>query len=108
MSNVHPINSNYNAVEKFTIWDAIAALDGEHCHVLFAQWGIGRMPESDDEVALEIGLEVEEVWEMQERALRELGFYWLMSQALGTCLPRCHRQGRERQRSRDPSEGGLG
>ena len=84
MSNVHPINSNYNAVEKFTIWDAIAALDGEHCHVLFAQWGIGRMPESDDEVAIEIGLDVKEVWEMQERALRELGFSWLMSQTLGT------------------------
>lgn len=70
--------------EVSVLWDAINELDREECYVLLSLWGIGRLAVSDREVAEELSIDVEEVWNLQDGALRMLGLHWLMSFPLGT------------------------
>ena len=70
--------------EVSVLWEAIGELDRDQCYVLVSLWGIGRLAVSDREVAEELDIDVESVWDLQDGALRMLGLHWLMSHPLGT------------------------
>jgi DNA-directed RNA polymerase sigma subunit (sigma70/sigma32) len=80
-NNVFLLRQDQHRTTSLTLVQTLEELDELHLHVLRAQWGIGREAASDKVVADELGLRVEQVWQMQDSALAHLGYVWLTSVA---------------------------
>jgi DNA-directed RNA polymerase sigma subunit (sigma70/sigma32) len=56
---------------------ALDELDDDQRNVIRARWGLDGEPLQDDEIAEKFDLDIEWVWEMQDKGLQMLGYLWL-------------------------------
>ena len=84
MGNLVPFPASHGPM---TLMRAVSELEVEEQEVVRRRWGLGRPLQSDEEVAEQLGLDVEVVWDLHDRALNTLGFLWLTESLLPAFLP---------------------
>lgn len=56
---------------------AVSELERYEQEVVRRRWGLARELQSDEAIADALGVDVETVWDLHDRALQTLGFLWL-------------------------------
>lgn len=86
MTEVSPLWSRRNGVA--TLSQAILELEQNERFVITRRWAIGHQLQSDEEIADELGVDLQIVWDLHDQGLQTLGFLWLTETLLPAYLDR--------------------
>jgi DNA-directed RNA polymerase sigma subunit (sigma70/sigma32) len=86
MNHVLRVAGRHNAT--LTLAHAISELEPDERFVITRRWAIGHQLQSHEEIADELGVDLQRVWDLHDQGLQTLGFLWLTENLLPAYLAR--------------------